>query len=262
MIPFSSRSHSPLTQFHLICSLLALFASGTLTATAQGLSGAGTTVEGGAFWFGRNDVRIPGDGGTRFDLRDLIGNGPEPYIRLYSGFAINERHFVRLLIAPLEAEGSGTLSEPVQFEDAVFAAGASTKALYQFNTYRLTYRYMFHQSENWQLGGGAALLVRDAKIRLEQDTLRASNSDTGLVPLLHLYVWHRLIDQIALEFDIEGLAASQGRAIDASLALLYRPREDWTVAAGYRTLEGGVDNEDTYAMAWIHHAFLSASYAF
>jgi len=31
---------------------------------------------------------------------------------------------------------------------------------------------------------------------------------------------------------------------------------------GYRTLEGGVDTDDTYNIAWLNYLFLSVSYRF
>jgi len=34
--------------------------------------------------------RIPGDTGTKFDMLDLTGSGPDAYIRLYATCAFNE----------------------------------------------------------------------------------------------------------------------------------------------------------------------------
>ncbi|MFN2165245.1 MAG: hypothetical protein ACK2U9_03175, partial [Anaerolineae bacterium] len=45
-------------------------------------SRAGLTFETGALWFSRNDVRIPGDTGTKFDMLDLTDSGPEAFARL------------------------------------------------------------------------------------------------------------------------------------------------------------------------------------
>src|SRR5512147_277638 len=67
-------------------------------------------LETGSVWFSRNAVRIPGDGGTYFDMRNLTGSGPALYARFYSTYKFNDRHALRLTIAPLETEGTGTLS--------------------------------------------------------------------------------------------------------------------------------------------------------
>ena len=40
-------------------------------------------LESGNVWFSRNEVRIPGDDGTKFDLRDLTG---DPYVRFYATY--------------------------------------------------------------------------------------------------------------------------------------------------------------------------------
>lgn len=36
-------------------------------------------AETGGLWFSRNDVRIPNEGGTRFDMTELIGKDPDIY---------------------------------------------------------------------------------------------------------------------------------------------------------------------------------------
>ena len=55
-----------------------------LSANAPALAGdLNLEIESGAVWFSRNDTRIPGDTGTKFDMLDLTGSGPEPYVRLY-----------------------------------------------------------------------------------------------------------------------------------------------------------------------------------
>lgn len=221
-----------------------------------------TTVEGGGAWFSRNDVRIPGDTGTEFDMMDLIGDGPDPYVRLSADYAFNDRHSLRLLLAPFEVEGTGTLGQETQFDGQTFEPGVPTKGTYQFNTYRLTYRYTFHRSRHWTWGAGAALLVRDAWIGLEQGMTSAGDYDLGLVPLLHLYGRYAFSDHWATVLDVEGLGSTQGRAIDAALTLAWQPDARWTLAGGYRTLEGGADNDSVYTFAWIHYALLSATYAF
>ena len=38
--------------------------------------------------------------------------------------------------------------------------------------------------------------------------------------------------------------------------------ERWTVAAGYRTIEGGADNEDVYTFAWLHSVVASVGFRF
>lgn len=64
-------------------------------------------LEGGGVWFSRNDVRIPGDDGTKFDMLDLTGTGPDPLVRLYARYDFSDRHALRLTVAPLEIEGTG-----------------------------------------------------------------------------------------------------------------------------------------------------------
>lgn len=219
-------------------------------------------LETGPSWLSRNDVRIPNDQGTRFDLMELTGSGPDAYVRFYATYAFNERHAVRLNIAPLVFSGTGTLPEPVRFTDQNFAAGQPTRGEYKFNNYRLTYRYSFSGSEQWNWGAGAALLVRDARIELTQGDTQAVDDDLGVVPILHLYAAYQANPKTTVELDLEGAAAAQGRAIDAAIKVRYQLDASWDLSLGYRTLEGGADNDSLYTFAWIHYANVSLGYRF
>ena len=244
-----------------ICLCIALFIAAFTALPAQ----AGTLdleIEGGGVWFTKNDVRIPGDTGTKFDMLDLTGKGPDAYLRLYATYEFNERHSLRLNLAPLEVDGTGTLSQEVLFDGVTFAAGVPTEGTFKFNTYRLTYRWMFHRGTQWKWGVGGALLVRDAKIQLQQDALEQADEDLGLVPLLHLYGAYLFNDRASAILDVEGAGASQGRAIDAALKLRYEWPSGWNASAGYRTLEGGADNDSVYTFAWLHYALLTVGYRF
>lgn len=219
-------------------------------------------LETGPVWFSRNNVRIPNDTGTRFDMLKLTGDGALPYARLYATYDFNERHALRLNLAPLSIEGNGSLDTSVRFQGGDFAADTPTRGRYQFNTYRLTYRWMFHNSAKWDLGLGAALLVRDAEIALRQGSLQRVDDDLGLVPLLHLYGAYHLSERTSLIADFEGAAAPQGRAIDLSLKVQHELPSGWHVFGGYRILEGGADNDSLYTFAWLHFATIGVGYRF
>ena len=233
-----------------------------LTAAASYAGSTTLEIEGGGVWFSRNDVRIPGDDGTKFDMLDLTGSGPDAYVRLYATYEFNSRHAVRLTLAPLEVDGTGRFSKDVTFRDEVYAADTPTKGSYKFSNYRLTYRWTFHESERWEWGVGAAAFIRDADITLEQGDKKQSKDDLGFVPLLHLYGAYRLNDQLSLILDAEGAWSPMGRAVDAALKAQYDFDSGWYAAAGYRTLEGGADNDDVYTFAWLHYALAAVGYRF
>lgn len=219
-------------------------------------------LETGPTWFKRNNVRIPNDTGTRFDMLNLTDNGPDAFFRLYVTYNFNHRHGLRLNIAPLAVSGTGLLASAVLFQETAFAAGVPTSGRYKFNNYRLTYRWMFHQSELWDLGLGGALLIRDAEIALRQGGQREVNDDLGVVPLLHLYGAHHLSPRTSLILDFEGAAAPQGRAVDVALKLQHQISPNWHVHAGYRTLEGGANNKTVYTFAWLHYATFGLGFHF
>jgi hypothetical protein len=219
-------------------------------------------LETGGVWFSENNIRIPGDGGTKFDMLDLTGSGPDLTFRLYGTYHFNPVHALRLTLAPLETEGTGQLSEDVNFQGKLFTANADTKGLYRFNTYRLTYRWSFYRSTQWLWGLGPTILIRDAKIQLEQGYQKASKDDLGVVPLLHVYGAYMFNERVSIILDLDGAAAPQGRAIDAALKGQYDFPSGWFGSLGYRTLEGGADNDSVYTFAWLHYLIVSAGYRF
>lgn len=222
----------------------------------------GLEVEGGPVWATRNDVKIPPATGTRFSLLDLTGKGPESYFRAYASVNFNRRHGIRFLAAPLEIRGSKPLNRPVSFAGGTFAAGTNTEGIFKFNTYRVTYRYTFHEGDRWKLQIGGAGLVRDAKIQLTQPGITARDTDLGFVPLAYFSARYRLSDRASVLFDFEGLGSKQGRALDGVLKVDYDLGKGVTLGAGYRALEGGADVKRVYSFAWLHYAAVSLGYRF
>ena len=252
-------------RFHVIAGVLVVLAElATPTAViAQDVTRFAVELEVGPVWQSSNDVQIPNDAdGTRFSLVDLAGYGPWPAGRLYLTWNINERHGLRALAAPLSFTETGILQEPVDFAGASYLPGVPTEATYQFDSWRLTYRYRFHDGDRWTWWVGATAKIRDAKIELQQGDVTSRDTDLGFVPLLHLAADWRLSERWHLLLDLDALAGGPGRAEDFAAKLAYDVNDRWSITAGYRTVEGGADTDDVYAFAWFHYAVVSGIYRF
>ena len=220
------------------------------------------TVELGAFWQARNDARVTnGPPNTRFAIDEITGSGPYAAGRIALEWPLAERHVLRFVFAPLRVDDTGTTAAPIVFRETVFDPG-EVRAEYRFDSWRLGYRYVFHDSERWTWSGGATLNIRDAEIRLSQDGVRSSRSDTGLVPLLALVGEWRFAPGWRARFDVEGLGAPQGRAIDATAQVGYDLSPSLHLSGGYRVLDGGADNDDIYTFARFDFAVLAVSWRF
>ena len=219
-------------------------------------------LETGPLWLTRNDARIPPEGGTHFSLLDVTGRGPDGFLRAQVSVQIAKRHGVRLLFAPVQITGTGTFAAPVRFVDQAFLPSVPTQGTFKFNTYRVTYRYTLHEGPDWRVQIGAAALVRDAKIELQQRGVAARYTDLGFVPLGYVSAARRLSDRAALVFDLEGLGSPQGRALDGIAKLDVSLTPKWNLGLGYRTLEGGADVSKVYTFAWLHYGVVSVGYRF
>ena len=243
-----------------LAGLLTLSAAVELSATEK--KKYEVEIESGPVWQSRNDVQIPNETGTKFSLRDIQGSGPFAFGRVHFDYAINPKHELRFLVAPLSFTSTGPLAEDTLFAGSTFTGGSDVEAAYRFNSYRLTYRYRIFDGERWQWKIGATGKIRDARIELRQQGMSAVDKNVGFVPLLHLDGEYRWTDRWSFNFNMDGLAAPQGRAFDVALKLRYDLSKNWTLSGGYRMLEGGADTDDVYTFAWLHYAAVSVSFRF
>lgn len=215
------------------------------------------TLESGLVFTQYNDVQAPNTNqanSSRFSLKDDFSEVATPvYLRAELQYLIAQKHTVELTAAPLKVESRNLELFVISFENNIFSTGG-TDATYQFNTYRLTYRYRFIDRKKFILDAGASLLVRDAAITLAQGPVSVSNTDLGFVPLISLNTRYKLSEDFEVILKGDALAGPVGRAEDFFLGLRYRPIKSIGVRAGYRLIEGGADVDQVYNFAFFHFA--------
>lgn len=217
----------------------------------RAMAESGVTVQLEAAWAsqGRNDVEVPNDGtASRFSLDALTGRGPFVTPRIEIGGSIRDRQEWRVLLAPLTVSESGVSASPLDFQGRRFVAGPIA-ARYQFDSWRLSWRYRWIDRDDLKVRVGFTAKIRDASIRLRQGTLQAAKENTGFVPLLHATVERPLSSRWVIEGDIDALAGGPGYAIDAGLRVVRRWGDHWSGIVSVRYLDGGADNEEVYAFA-------------
>jgi hypothetical protein len=217
-------------------------------------------LELGGFKTVSNRFNIPNPGGSRVSVdRDAL----RFYGRVQGMLQISENGYLRLLVAPLQTDYEYRSTVATAFNGVTFAAGAPIKVTYQFNSYRAGYVHRFTISNSLRLQAGAIAKVRQAKIMLERGSQSSTYDNVGFVPLLNVGAIWKFANPMELRFDLDGLAAKQGRAFDGALELFYRTHQAGSgVSAGVRVLEGGADNEKVNTFALLHYAFLAYTQAF
>lgn len=219
-------------------------------------------LETGAATFGYNDVRIPGATGTGFSLSRDFEQRYVPYFRGRLSYTFGERHTVSALYAPFRLSSTGSFDQNVNFAGQTFAAGTETNSDWKFNSYRITYQYAFIRKTRFQLAAGLTGKVRDAEISLENDSVSASKTNVGVVPLVRIYADWAFTEKFHLVADIDALAGGQGRAEDILLGVCYDPGLHVRLKVGYRLLEGGADNDEVYNFSAVHYAAIGATIRF
>lgn len=219
-----------------------------------------------------NEVRIPAVGGTHFDLGKELKTDPKVYYRLRVGYTFGERHTVSALYAPLTVTYKGQFNRGINFNGVLFGPRVSGNpenvlARYQFNSYRLTYRYDFVYTPKWRVGAGLTAKIRDAFIEVgtaegavSPRTTRYDN--VGFVPLLNFVATWQPTPKFWTMLEADALASKQGRAEDVFLGVGYQLNPFVALKGGYRVVEGGADNDKIYNFTWINYAALGVVVAF
>lgn len=207
-----------------------------------------------------NKISIPNAGGTEFDLGNTnFQIQPIAFARARIGVTFNDRHTITALYAPLTATYEGQFGQTVNFNGLAYAPNEAITAKYQFNSYRLTYRYALVRSRRFRLGVGFTAKIRDADVRIISDKQDTHFSNVGFVPLLNIFSVYRLSERWRIMLEADALAGiGPGRAEDVFLGLGYDFGPRFGLRAGYRVVEGGADVESVYNFTWINYASIGA----
>ncbi len=241
-----------------------IFSTTMVLLLCMGVSNAQALIdlETGFVSTGYNDVRIPGDRGTFFSLKDDLTPKAAFFYRVRLNYTIKSRHTISLLYAPLETKSEGRATKDILFEGIVFPANTELVGTYKFNSYRLTYRYDIVKKTRFEFGLGLTAKIRDAKIALSSTGLASEKTNLGFVPIINFRLLWNINNQLGILLDGDALAAPQGRAEDVLIGLTYKLSDNLNVRAGYRILEGGADNDEVYNFALFHYGSVGLSYTF
>jgi hypothetical protein len=220
---------------------------------ARAFSQLSLDLETGRVYSEYNDVRIPGDGGTKFSLTDDLSAEPAYFFRARAGYLFGARHSVSALVAPLRVYSSGSVDHAITFDKTTFPAGAELDARFRFDSYRLTYRYDFYRAENFTVGAGLTANIRDASISVSDGSQREEYSNTGFAPLLNFRLSWRFSRPVGVLLEGDALLSPQGRAEDVLAAFCGPVTGPVSWKAGYRILEGGSDNDEVYTFSMFHY---------
>ena len=219
-------------------------------------------LESGLVFTAYNDVRIPGDQGTLFSLKDDLISKTTPLFRVRLSYTIKSRHALSLLYAPLETKSEGSVTNDIFFEGIVFPANTQLNGIYKFNSYRLTYRFDMVKKQKFEFGLGLTAKIRDAKIALSSPGLVSEKTNVGFVPIINFRLLWNIDDKFGLLIDGDALAAPQGRAEDVLIAVMYKLSDSIGIRAGYRILEGGAGNDEVYNFSLFNYASVGITYTF
>ncbi len=202
----------------------------------------------------KNDVRIPGDTGTRFSFSDDLKTDTKFTGRLEAGYIRDMRDYFGVVVSPLSLSSHGRLDRDIRFAGKTFPAGTDLDATFRFDSYRFTWRRNLVTRDDLDTWVGLTAKVRDAAITVEGGGLRAEKKNTGFVPLINFLIDWRFTKPWTFRVAGDALGSTQGRAEDVFFAMMYDVSGSTRFFAGYRVLEGGADNSEVYTFSLFHYA--------
>lgn len=215
-----------------------------------------TSFQGAAVFSSYNDVKLPGDTGTKLSYTDDLDSDPVFSPRIEAGYEFEFPVYIGFMASLLRLEAEGTLDKTVYYDGLVFNEGEEVKGKFRFDSYRMTARYYFLNSRSLKAGAGLTGKIRDAEITLESSSQKGELSNTGAVPLINLYLEWIASDRISFLVYGDGAWSPYGRAEDFFAGAIYRFNDTAAVMAGYRLLEGGADNDEVYTFSMFHYAII------
>ena len=223
-------------------------------SVCAGYSAVTVDLETGIVSPGYNDIKIPGNTGTRFSLTDSLAVESKAFYRLRLTKEIKKDNFISVLFAPLTLAAEGIVKTPVNYNNDAFAANTAVTAKYRFDSYRVSYWKNYRKSGRLNLKIGFTAKIRDAAISITGGGVESEKKNTGFVPLLNFGADYALGEKLKLIFDADALAGGPGRAEDVLLALQYRTGSNTGFRLGYRFVEGGADTDEVYNFALLNYA--------
>ncbi|MGB7294326.1 MAG: hypothetical protein WBC70_01940, partial [Candidatus Aminicenantales bacterium] len=126
---------------------------------------------------GYNDVRIPGDTGTLFSLSEDLTTDSAYFFRVRLGYHWESGHTISIFAAPLRLNAAGSVDKEIVFFEETFPPNIPLTGVYEFNSYRLTYRYDLLRRDNLRAGIGFTAKIRDAAIKIEGGGLSSEKTN-------------------------------------------------------------------------------------
>ncbi|MFO7660330.1 MAG: hypothetical protein R6V77_05405 [Candidatus Cloacimonadaceae bacterium] len=218
-------------------------------------------VETGLINTGYNDVRVPGEGGSLFSMKDDLKAKQAFHFRFRLTQPLAAKHRLIFMYAPLKVKSSGRIDreyaeEFFEFQDmqvpADLVPSIDFDGEYRLDTYRQTYLFDLLTLKNTVLSAGASVEIRDEAIKIYSADRYGRKTDTNVVFSVNFRALTNLNEKLALVANGNVLIDSKNRAEDIFLGASYKILKDSRLNVGYRLIERKTDKPEIYNSAMFH----------
>ena len=209
----------------------------------------------GYYWFPTlsNNMKVDASGkpGTEFNVRDDLGMGNKGYpsIEVFAGLG---KHHLSLMYTQADYSGSANLVNPITFNGATFATGATVNSDLKIRMLDASYKYDLIDTSNILAGFSISAVGKikyiDAVASLSSPLVGQTSNNLKLpIPMVgaaaHIGLLANILEARA---EITGIGYSGNYLYEALADLSLTPFPFLDIHAGYKIIALRIDHSDTY----------------
>ena len=177
-----------------------------------------------------NEVRVPDVGGTHIDLAGFEGWSERfPSARALVQWRAFPRHELFAGVDPIELRGHRPSTEPVRFDDAVFAATDHLQARWVASNYALGWRTCVAKRRNVRVWAGLAAHILDSRIQIRGWSQSKTVGDPRWFVAPSLRVAWRLSRSLEFSFLWDGVPGWRRTGFEAEAGLTWHVHPRWSL---------------------------------
>jgi hypothetical protein len=218
-------------------------------------------LETGFISTGKNDIRVPGEGGDMVSFKDDLKEDIGIHFRFRLTQPLAEKHRLVFTYAPMKISSSGKFSPAAAGEFFTFAGMeipsdlASTLEFdgeYRLDSYRQAYIFDVANISGIGVSFGVAAEIRDEAVTLKSGDYFGKRADNNVVALasVGLNRIHNAKTSFLAEADI--LIDAQNPSLDLYLGSTRLIKESSRFKVGYRLVQRSTDSSSFYNKAMFH----------
>jgi len=174
-----------------------------------------------------------------------------PFITL--GYRFNKNHSLLASYWSIRRDGVRDLAIDLDIGDETYTLGTTIDSQFITDIYRVTYGYHFYTSDKWSIAFLGGLHITNLKFNIRAvggmgTTFQEAADAVAPLPTFGFSGSYQINDKWYLSGWFQGLTLEfedfKGKMLNASMAVTYKPWENWAISTGVTSFDINVSSTD------------------